>query len=166
MPSLRYRRVDQARRGNVVLTLSSHASSSAASMQDFRRSGSVPSVDGLRTPSSAGSVIAFHAGRNALERGEDGGYRPGRLIEHGKPRRTCPVMVDAAEAVAMAPTSACRGMERFTPQWKVASDAKSRYHKPLRERYQDGSLHVQTHLARQQALRAPVAHFPRARSFM
>lgn len=135
-------------------------------MQD-RLSGSVSSVDSLRAPSSAGSVVvAFHAGRNALERGEDGGYRPGRLIEQEKPYRACPVVVDAAESVAMAPSSACRGMERFTPQWKVASDARSRYHKPLGERHQDGSLYLQTPLARQQALRIPMAYFPRARSFM
>ena len=151
MPSLRFRRVEQIRQGHVV-TSSSITSSSLPGKDDLRTSGSSVSSE---------SVIAFR------DRGEDGSLRPGSVVARDAPTRRCSVVVDAAEAVARAPStsSACRGLESFTPQWKATVNARSRYHKPLGERYEDGSLYLKTNLARRQAsLPSAPAFFRRSRS--
>ena len=170
MPSLRFRRMEQIRQGNVTsrTTSSSYLPSPALSREELDRTSSMPSVDSLRKPNSTDSVIAFRAGLNSLDRGADGCLRPGGLVATDAPsHQQFSVVVDAAEAVAHAPNSACRGLQSFVPQWKATANARSRYHKPLQERYFDGSLYQKTHLARSQALRSSApAWVPRARSYV
>lgn len=135
MPSLRFRRVEQAQRGYVVseklpggLTPSHSSlslSSGSFSHRDSRHSSS----------SSRGSVVAFCAGHNALVRGQDGTLHPGRLLSASGSR-----IIDASASVLAAPTSVNTSREVFMPQWKVNLQARERYSKPLPQRYADGAL--------------------------
>ena len=130
MPSLRFRRVDQAQRGNVVSERFSASSRSSSS--GFSREASTGSTG------STGSVVAFCAGRNVLDRGQDGALRPGRLLSApGGPNRGA-LIVDASASVSAAPSSV--RLEVFVPQWRANLKARERYSRPLPARYADGSL--------------------------
>lgn len=157
MPSLRYRRVDHAlrdSRGGIVTEVFNPPMSEAASAQGSRRSTLSWSHKGscVSGPGSSGSVITMCTVQNVLEHDPlavGGGFRPGvssRLLSRGK----CPVVIDAAASVALAPNSACRAMQTFVPRWKGEVNARERYSKTLSIRHDEGSLRILTALARRQ----------------
>ena len=156
MPSLRYRRVDQVHRGNIVSERTTTNSSTSASQSTTW--GPMGSTRSLATSSSSGnsqgSVVAFHAGHNVLEKSADGALRPGRLLSQGR----YAVIIDASESVATAPNQACRGLEGFVPQWKGAHVAMKRYTKSLDQRHVEGSLRSVTNLGRKLKLHPAVTN--------
>ena len=138
MPSLKVRRFEQLRRGphsNIVEDKKSeqsswrNASSWRASSAIVSQTGSSYSISG-----SSGEIISD---TRPAEDNEAKGRLLGRRLSSGR----CSEIIDVSVAVARSPVCC---LEKFSPAWKVNSDAKSRYSKSLDLRYVEGSLRCAT----------------------
>jgi hypothetical protein len=161
MPSFRYRRDEQCRHGNISRVPASTALPSSRTRSLPSTSGSVASKDSLRSASSASSgsvsaAVAYQAGVNTLVCDKDGSMRPGRLLSsRGRgcaPRGCAPLIIDGSESVNSAPSTPCKGLQAFVPQWRGNVHAVERYKKTLQQRYVEGSLRNVTALGRKQML--------------
>ena len=139
MPSLKVRRFEQLRRGphsNIVEDRKSEQTQCS-----WRASSAIISQTGSSYSFSSGASGEIISNTRSAEENEAKARLLGRRLSSGR----CSEIIDVSVAVARAPSSeACRCLEKFSPAWKVNSDAKSRYSKSLDLRYVEGSLRCAT----------------------
>jgi len=144
MPSLKVRRFEQLRRGphsNIVEDKKSEQSS-WRNASSWRASSAIVSQTGS-SYSFSGSSGEIISDTRPAEENEAKGRLLGRRLSSGR----CSEIIDASVAVATATDTSRTSvscLERFSPAWKVNSDAKSRYSKSLDLRYVEGSLRCAT----------------------
>jgi hypothetical protein len=142
MPSLKVRRLEQMRRGphsNIVEDKKSEQTQSSSR----RASSATISQTGSSYSFSSGSSGEIISNTRPAEENEAKGRLLGRRLSSGR----CSEIIDVSAAVATATHTSRTSLsclERFSPAWKVNSDAKSRYSKSLDLRYVEGSLRCAT----------------------
>ena len=136
MPSLKVRRLEQMRRGphsNIVEDKKSEQTQSSSR----RASSAIISQTGSSYSFSSGSSGEIISNTRPAGENEAKGRLLGRRLSSGR----CSEIIDVSVAVARSPVCC---LEKFSPAWKVNSDAKSRYSKSLDLRYVEGSLRCAT----------------------
>jgi hypothetical protein len=135
MPSLKVRRFEQLRRGphsNIV-----EDRRSEQTQVPWPASSAIISQTGSSVSFSSGSSGEIISNTRPAGENEAKGRLLGRRLSSGR----CSEIIDVSVAVARSPVCC---LEKFSPAWKVNSDAKSRYSKSLDLRYVEGSLRCAT----------------------